>query len=247
MEVSGCGVVAAVADGGFITAAQVDNRHQNPPCGGDLAIFGTCGPEPVRFDGRGDVLLRRYLAPGLTAGDVTAAGVEPDVLLAHAEAQVLLGAIGYQPTDELVRESLGSIPAGHYHSARPPVTPDEGCVFWVGVARGLGRASTTWSGPTGSGFMPANVSIDTAENVSVFGLFACGSDSGAVQSNGEAAMYSQNAGDAEIIYRAYQVASSAFPTLEAAPASATIGRAKTVAPGDVVLPNTVPFILPEEN
>jgi len=246
IEVTGCGVVAAVADGGLITAAFVDSMRREPPCGSERLVFGSCGPAPIRIEGRGDILVRRFLAPGLTATDAEASGIDVDTLLAHAEAEVLLGAIGYSPSDELVVDSLGSVPRGHYHNARPPLTPDEGCVVWVGVATGLGSATVTWPGPSGSGYMPANVSADGGQDTATFALFACGADSGAIKGEAEASLYAPRAGDARIVYRAFAAASSASPTFPVAPAAPTVATAREVDQSDAVLPTTVAFVRPEE-
>jgi hypothetical protein len=242
LETDVCGVVLAVADGGFITSTLVDGRYENPPCGGEHLAVGSCGPDPIRIEGQGNVHIRRYLMPGLTRADAEATPSTSEVVLAHAEAEVLLGTLGYVPADELVVDDLGPVPASHYHAARPPASPDEGCVLWVGVASGVGNASVTFSGPAGTGFMPANVSMDPAQSRATFALFACGASAGTIRGDSEASMYSVRATDAAIVYRAYAPPTATSPVTPGAPGASTVARARVVDVTHATLPTTVPFV-----
>ncbi len=243
VQASGCGYVAAVADGGFIASALEDATRQEVQCGGERALFSTCGQQPMSIQGQGDLLSRVYLAPGMTAADVAASDFDLPVLLAHAEAEVTLGELGFSPSEELVVEDLGVVVASYYHTTRPPAVPDEGCVLWVGVASGLGNATATWSGEPGAGFMPATTSSDQARRTASFAAFACGADAGALRATSEVSLLAPEAGPARIVYRAY--APPAHPGPGVTPASTTIARARKVDAGRATLPDTVPFVRPE--
>jgi hypothetical protein len=246
-QAGGCGRIAAVADGGFITAALEGSARHEPACSGNRVAFATCGVAPMSIEGQGDVLHRTYLVPGLTAADVEASDFDVQTLLAHAEAEVALTNLGYEASEEMVLEDLGSVAHGHYHTAMPPAAPDEGCVLWVGVASGLGNASVSWSGDPAAGYMPASVSFDAAQGQAAFALFACGADSGAVRATAQASIIAPRAGPARVVYRAYAPPARPTPTAPGASASPTVASARKVDAAHATLPTTVPFVRPEED
>jgi hypothetical protein len=245
VQAGGCGRIAAVADGGFVTAALEGSARHEPPCNGSRAAFATCGVAPMSLEGQGDVLHRTYLVPGLTAADVEASDFDVETLLAHAEAEVALTNLGYEASEELVLEDLGSVAHGHYHTATPPAVPDEGCVLWVGVASGLGNATVSWNGDPSAGYMPANVSFDAAQGRATFALFACGADSGAVRAVAQASVIAPRAGPARVVYRAYAPPARPTPAASATPVSPTIASARKVDATHAALPTTVPFVRPD--
>jgi len=133
-----CGVVAIEAEGTSHLSSAGRGTALRDTDDPSAMAFGACGEGPYRVEGVGTAIVRAYLMPGLVAGDVERTGLPEDVLLAHAEAEVLLASVAYQPSGELVRIEVTS--AGGSIWALPE--PTSGCVPWAVVVVGAGLTRT---------------------------------------------------------------------------------------------------------
>lgn len=136
----GCGVVEIIGEPATrltgATAGAVRTEAADP----SVMTVGACGDASIRVEGVGRATARVWHLPGLTPADEDATGLPPDALLGHAEAERVLARYGYVATSALVRVPL---PSGASPAAVAPLpTPSTGCVPWVVVAVGAGRAST---------------------------------------------------------------------------------------------------------
>lgn len=136
----GCGVVAlATDDGSRIDSLGAGKFRPNQP---ERATVGACGStQPVRVEGSGLVSARVYLMPGITEQAAEDTGVPPEVILAHAEAELLMAPRGWTPTDDVIHEEITS-----GHGVTPPEQPSDGCVPWVVVGYGVTTSGVTWLG-----------------------------------------------------------------------------------------------------
>lgn len=150
-----CGVlaVATSAGDGYLMEGRVEAESRAgadapggptwPSCSPEMAALGGCGAAWVRYFGSGHVRLRRYRMPGLTAARVEELGVPAEVALAHAEAEAVLRSGNWRGHPELVPVTVGG--TGE-QDVVPPRTPSSGCVPWVAVGLGAGRATARWDG-----------------------------------------------------------------------------------------------------
>lgn len=142
-----CGVLVVLADGAAtLTRAQVTVdgvAHTYLAHDPSALPVPLCGAQRVRVEGTGAAGAHVWHYPGLTPGTVLATGLDVDVVLAHAEAEVLLRARGLTPTGEVARIE---VPAGT--GAQPiPLgrTVASGCVPFVAVLVGGGDPAGSWS------------------------------------------------------------------------------------------------------
>lgn len=134
-----CGALLALGDAATsITRIVLPTGSASTPRDPHVGVITVCGAAHIRVEGTGSIALHPWLFPGLTAADVTHAGIPTEVALAHAEAAHMLLASGFEPTDEIVVMS-GT-------STTLPISrrPASGCVPFVVVAVGADSLATAW-------------------------------------------------------------------------------------------------------
>jgi hypothetical protein len=214
-----CGVLEIEAEGtSHLTGAGrgTSLRAADDP---SLLALGVCGDGPFRIDGVGTARIRVHLMPNLVEGDIERTGLPEDVLLAHAEAEVLFASVAYTPTDEVIRvESTSS--ATMVFPGLPE--PSAGCVPWAVVVVGAGRSRAV---------MAAAVEDFAAERALVLAVSCAGG-------TGTSFEITDAGGDGYVAYaRPYAVSTS--PTL---PTDVTLGLSAVhiVDAASVSLPPSVP-------
>jgi hypothetical protein len=141
-----CGVVVVIGDvGATIRGAGIASGTQYDALDPSAFTIASCGDDPVHVDGVGGATTRVWLYPGLTASLLASTGLSADALLAHAEAEHILRALGYAPTDEVLEVPVVVTSTGAFASLDAPTLPASGCVPFVAYVVGAGRASL----PTG--------------------------------------------------------------------------------------------------
>ncbi len=217
----GCGVVVAAATlGGHLSDGSVEGERPMPSATPLAMSIGGCGDAAVRFFGTGEVLTRRYQMPGLTAAALRRLALPVEVALAHAEAEALLAKVGWQASPELVAESLA--PATGPRAIAAPKAPSTGCVPWVAVGLGLGRASVTWNG--------IRVVEDLTEGRFLAGLVRCG---GPEAASSVLEVVGDGEHEGRLWLRAYEARSGPRTP---APQATTLGAAVIRSPADATLP-----------
>lgn len=136
-----CGVVVIIGDiGALIQRAGIASGDSFRAIDPSAFTVATCGTAPIHVDGIGAAVTRSWLYPGLTPATLVSTGLSADALLAHAEAEVLMRRLGYEPVDEVV-EVTATAPGGAFASLEPPYSPPSGCVPFVAYVAGAGRSS----------------------------------------------------------------------------------------------------------
>lgn len=188
-----CGLLAFAAEpASTITGHRGADGPLRAPCLPEVALVPVCDGEAAEVEGSGSVSARAYLLPGLGPEAVARAGMPLGVMLAHAEAETILRGLGWDPADEVVRES---VPAGAAVRRGAPAAPTSGCIGWVAVADGLGEGSTTWAGrPIGG---------DSARSEAVLGLVACAPDPAASATETQLALTDLDGGGGTLWFRPY--------------------------------------------
>ncbi|AKF06953.1 hypothetical protein [Sandaracinus amylolyticus] len=164
-----CGIVAVLGVGNASLLAVDGPAGAVAASDPSVVAIAACGATSVRATGTGMATIAAWQLPGITPSDVSATGLGAEIVLAHAEAEALWRARGWEPRDEIVQE---------FHAARstgfisPPagVAPTSGCVAWVGVAIGAGRAETMSRGTL--------LGRDYARDRALFGAVSCAASSG---------------------------------------------------------------------
>jgi hypothetical protein len=142
-----CGVLVVVADGGgTITSAEVaDEGATETFVAHDPSALAVpmCGAHRVHVLGTGAAGAHVWHYPGLTPEVVAATTLPADVVLAHAEAEVLLRARNLVPRDEV---AVIEVPSGTGTQPIPLTrTVASGCIPLVGVVVGGGDPLGSWS------------------------------------------------------------------------------------------------------
>jgi hypothetical protein len=213
-----CGVIAIEAQGTSHLIAGGRGSALRDTDDPSAMAFGACGDGPYRIEGVGTAVVRAYLMPGLVAGDVERTGLPEDVLLAHAEAEVLLASVAYEPTDELVRIE---VTAGGGSIWTLP-EPTSGCVPWAVVVVGAGRSRTTTALPV------EDYAVDRALGLAI----TCAGSSGGGFDVTDAG------GDGYLAWaRPYSSRGAALPS---ASTHVTIGEASVVGASALTLPAPFP-------
>ena len=221
--IGGCGVIAAVTDG----SAWLSSANDHPVCASDATSAGACGTEEVRIVGSGTVRLRAFLMPGLTESAPSATGMPSEALLAHAEAEVMLGVSGWTASAAIVEETL--TPVSGDHTLSPPTQPGSGCVPWVAVGLGVGSARASWLG--------RHVAFSSAGNRFVVAAIAC-AGSGMFGTRVTQITASDDGRGGTVWWRPYD-ATTAGPATTPAAITPTIASARITSGTGVVLPPTV--------
>lgn len=139
-----CGVVVVIAEPtSTIDSIAVEGQGVFPACVGRVATIGTCGTARVAARGTGQARSSVWTFPGLTPRGISATGMPADAVLAHAEAETLLGRHGMRPTAQVL--AIGREPSDPLELAPGPA-PQGGCAGWVTAAIGLGPVDTFGSG-----------------------------------------------------------------------------------------------------
>lgn len=138
-----CGVIAVSGARGAVLDGVAGGAEETPrpPCSPPYAAIGVCGAARITLTGTGQATLTAWTYPGLTPRDVERTGIEPDLLLAQAEAERLLVARGFSPG----LRALAVDVAARTTTFDPP-QPDHGCVAWVVAGRGLSAGQGLWDG-----------------------------------------------------------------------------------------------------
>ncbi len=222
-----CGVVAVITDGG---GAWLTHTGDDQVCTHDATTAGACGTETVRIAGSGNVRLRIYTMDGLSDGDPERTGIPSDALLAHAEAEVLLGRGAWSASVSVVEEPLARTTSGS-HTLRPPARPGSGCVPFVAVGLGVDSARTNWLG--------RNVSWSNTQGRFVVAAIACAGSGMFGDRMTELAVTDTGSGGT-IWWRAYDASSAGPSTTTVTP---TIGAATLTSAAGVALPPSVDDVI----
>jgi hypothetical protein len=230
-----CGVVALVATG-YVTTYTPPGRGPVAPCISDLAIVPVCDRGGIRIDGSGTVQQRTFLVPGLTPEMVTESGMPLGALLAHAEAEVHLRSLGWQPADDVVRVPIAP---GATAMIDTPAEPTSGCIGWVATSVDLGTATTLWMG--------RSVDYDPAPTDVTVGLLSCRSDPSASPAETTLNVYDQDSLGGELFFRPYTPAVG--PVVGGSGSSRRamgLGSMRVIETAPSALPRSVEMTAPEE-
>lgn len=229
-----CGIVAVVAEpGGYIDRWRgSDGRWRTEGCNPTYALVAACEGDRWAVEGTGHATVRSFAMPGLTASTSAHIGIDVDVLLAHAEAEAQLRALGWEPADEIVVEYVHPS-GGATISERPPSAPASGCVAWVAVGRGLGSALTYWD------YAP----VDTEPAVGGFtvGMVSCAPDPSVTATETRLDVTDHDGGGGRIWFRPYAPASGPAVPSGTVRAPLGIARVRAVTAPPATLPATVPM------
>ncbi|UJR80456.1 hypothetical protein [Sandaracinus amylolyticus] len=159
-----CGIVAVLGVGNASLLAVDGPDGAVPASDPSVVTIAACDTTSVRATGTGMATIAVWQLPGITPTDVSASGLSPEIVLAHAEAEALWRARGWEPRDEIVQDFHA---AGSVAFISPPagVAPTSGCIAWVGVAIGAGRAETMSRGTL--------LGRDYARDRALFGAASC--------------------------------------------------------------------------
>ena len=162
-----CGVIVAIAEP-TSSLGRSGSAGETPRavCTDGVAAVGVCGTELARFEGLGQARIETWIFPGLAADDVGRTELPSDVALAFAEAESILATRGWRLTDQVWRREARPSTT----SADVGLAPSSGCVPWVTVAVGLGRARSIWG--------PLALGSDTAPDRALVAGAACAGSAG---------------------------------------------------------------------
>lgn len=169
-----CGVVLLVGDlSTTISSAGITGGTAFRAVDPSAFTVAMCGTGSIHAAGTGNVTMQTWLLPGLTPGALTDTGLSADVLLAHAEMELVLRRRGYAPVDEIVEIAPITTTAGGFLTLTPPTMPSAGCIPFVVYIEGAGRPEITpgrfdflddrglsgavWCATTSSGWEPRYV------------------------------------------------------------------------------------------
>ena len=154
--------------------------------------------------------------PGVDDGAEERVGLPLDAILAHAEAEHLLARSSFVPEAELIRATAL---VGGTDLAEPGPEPPSGCVPYVAVGVDVSGAHAEWQG--------RSVAWGPAPHRLLTGIVSC--------AGGRATdlHVTSSSGPLELTYRPYR--RTPQPAL-ATGVTATVGSARVVARGDLVLP-----------
>jgi hypothetical protein len=212
-----CGVLVVVADGaGTLTSAEVSGE------GGATETFVAhdpsalaiplCGAQRVHVLGSGAAGAHVWHYPGLTPEVVEATGLPPEVVLAHAEAEVLLRVRNLVPRDEV---AVIEVPSGAGPQTIPLTrTAPSGCVPMVAVVVGGGDPIGSWS------------PVDRITDRALLGLAVC-----ATRTDANPTLMVPS-GTARVYVRPYE----ALRTGASAPVGVSAGALHVVREADLALP-----------
>ncbi|MBX7196430.1 MAG: hypothetical protein K1X94_30535 [Sandaracinaceae bacterium] len=144
-----CGLLVLVGDASTtLTRAEVSTTSGTESFSAhDPSVLPVpvCGNQRVHVEGAGSAAAHAWLYPGLTREVVEATGLPVDVVLAHAEAEVLLTGRSLAPMDEV---AVLEVPTGTGPQTIPMTRgPASGCVVLVGVIVGGGDPVGAWNPP----------------------------------------------------------------------------------------------------
>jgi hypothetical protein len=232
-----CGVVVFLADGGTtVSGYGTASGRLRLPCQNDVAIVPVCEGETARVEGSGVFRHRVFLMPGMTPRAVAESGMSTGVLLAHAEAEAHLRALGWEPADEVVRVDVPAGTSGS-HAHAPPARPPSGCIGWVVASDDLGGASTQWA--------HRHVDTDGSAGQLVIGLVSCELDPAMPTTETTLLAYDDDGGGGSLYFRPYAPATGpvvAPAGVERRALGAGSMRARTTVPA--TLPAAVPMTAP---
>ena len=145
-----CGLVVARVEGtGRLDSSRAGSQARLSGCHESIIAAGTCGGAEVRFEGLGRARVHYFAVPGLDEAAASATGLPPDVLLALAEAEALLG---WAPATQVWSREIA---AADVRRVEPGPAPASGCTPFVTVALGLGRPQSLVDGVVvGTDFAP---------------------------------------------------------------------------------------------
>jgi len=144
---SSCGLVAFVAEGAsYLSSGDADRGGRETVCDPHVLLLSMCDEGDVSAVGVGTARMRIFSAPGLTPDVLRATRLPVDIALAHAEAASALSVAGWVPTDEIIGVRVPASTATYGVNVRAPKTPTSGCLAYVAVGSGLGRARIYWPG-----------------------------------------------------------------------------------------------------
>jgi hypothetical protein len=212
-----CGVLVVVADGaGTITRAEVGAEGASETfTAHDPSALAVplCGAHRVRVLGTGAAAAHVWHYPGLTPDVVSATTLPADVVLAHAEAEVLLRARNLVPRDEV---AVLEVPSGPGTQTIPTArTVSSGCVPMVAVVVGGGDPMGSWS-PT-----------DRITDRALIGLAVCATRTDAIPT------LVVPSGTARVYVRPYE----ALGAGASAPAGVSAGALHVVREADLAFPS----------
>ena len=190
-----CGVIAfsAVDPSATITGYVGSDGRLRTPCLPDLAIVPACDGDRVRAEGSGALRYRVFLMPGLTPRAVAESEMSAAVVLAHAEAEAQLRAIGWMPSDEVVRVVVPPGSASTTHT--PPMHPTSGCIGWIVASEELGTATTQWAHRPIDG--------DASPHELTAGAVSCAPDPSAPATETTLTVYDSDGGGGALFFRPY--------------------------------------------
>ena len=213
-----CGVLEIISEGtARIDGADASGEPRAQASDPSALALGLCGPGPVHVDGLGAARIRVWHLPGLVPAHARATGMPADAVLAHAEAETILRARGWEPIDEALAVAL---PVGSSGSLSAPVAPSSGCVMWVAALVGAGRAG-------------GHAVVDYAVDRGLTMIASCDPASG----SGWQVSYSAHGADPGAAYmRPWRARASGAPTLPGTAGATLSAGSVRMAAGGIALP-----------
>jgi hypothetical protein len=223
----GCGVVALVAEPSASIYAAAGRGLSVALCSTSAALLAACDGDELSAQGVGGARVRTFSMPGLTRAQLEPTGLDPEVSLAHAEAELRLRRAGWTPVDEIVVTPVrGGGP--HVTALGPPRAPASGCIAWVAVGLGFTSGTASWAGTM--------VSTDPNPGVFTLGLVSCAADASGRPSETIIEVNDPEMDGGQVYFRAFAPGAGAVIPNDARRPPLTLGSVREVDASDADVP-----------